>query len=252
MALVVGNWKMNLGPDEAVKLAERLKTVAKPTGKVEVAVCPPALDLVPVAGVLKDSGIKVGAQNVNAADSGAYTGEISAAMLKGVADYVIVGHSERRAMGETPDGVGAKTAAAVRNGLTPIVCVGEKLLDRQHGAAKQVVHDQLVAGMDHLTAEEVSGVVVAYEPVWAIGTGEFARPDDVRPVIAAIRSTIEELYGATGAAGLRVLYGGSVTADNAAMYVRDAGADGLLVGGASLKSEEFGGIIQTVQAVQAV
>ena len=235
--LIIGNWKMNLGPDEAVKLVKRLRE------GVEVVVCPPLVDLVPVAAALKGGVIKLGAQNANSVDHGSYTGEVSATMLRDLVEYVIVGHSERRAMGETDAEVGLKTAAVERNGLTPVLCVGEKLADRRNGLAGQVVHDQLVAGLDHLTAEEVARLVVAYEPVWAIGTGEFASVDDVRPVVAAIRQTIEELYGAVGAAGLRVLYGGSVTAGNAAMYLKAPGIDGLLVGGASIRSEEFAAVV---------
>jgi len=245
--LVIGNWKMNLGPAEAVKLATRLDEIIEPTHDVEVAVCPPTIDLVPVAEVLKGSPIQLGAQNANAADAGAYTGEVSAAMLSGLVRYVIIGHSERRAMGETDDEISRKVAAVVRNGLTPVLCVGEKLLDRQHGVAGKVVHDQLVAGLGGLTAAEVAHVVVAYEPIWAIGSGEAARPDDVKPVVSAIRRTVEELYGAEGTVGLRVLYGGSVSAANAADYLHGAEADGLLVGGASIRSEEFAGIIKAVK-----
>jgi len=241
--LIIGNWKMNLGPVEAVTLAERLAKVAERGDYVEVVVCPPFIDIVPVVEALKDSVIKVGAQNANSADHGAYTGEVSAMMLRGLADYVLVGHSERRAMGETDAEVGQKTAAVNRNGLTPVLCVGDKLTDREHGLAVRVVHDQLVAGLDHLTAEEVGRIVVAYEPVWAIGTGEFARPEDVKQVVESIRSTVGELYGAAGAGSLRVLYGGSVEPENAAMYLREAGVDGLLVGGDSIRSEEFAAIV---------
>jgi triosephosphate isomerase len=241
--LIIGNWKMNLGPEEAVKLAERLSKIVKHGDYVEVVVCPPFVDIVPVVQALKDGVIKIGAQNVSSADHGAYTGEVSAMMLRGLADYVIVGHSERRAMGESDAEVGRKAAAVNRNGLTPVLCVGDKLSDRDHGLATRVVHDQLVAGLDHLTAEEVGHMVVAYEPVWAIGTGEFARPDGVKQVVDSIRSTVGELYGAAAAGSLRVLYGGSVAPENAAMYLREAGVDGLLVGGASIRSEEFAAIV---------
>jgi triosephosphate isomerase len=170
-------------------------------------------------------------------------------MLKGLVNYAIIGHSERRAMGEDDKLIAKKVAAAFRNDITPILCVGEKLADREHGLSTKVVIDQLTADLGQLTAADVSQLVVAYEPVWAIGTGRVAKPDEVAPVVAAIRQTIEELYGEEGAGGLRVLYGGSVTPDVCTAYLKLRSIDGLLVGGASLNYEEFAQIAKIAQGL---
>lgn len=243
MALIVGNWKMNLNPHEASTLAHRLEGKIKPSPRVEVVLCPPALDLYPLKKEAHKN-FKLGAQNLHYVDEGAYTGEISGAMLKGLVDYVIVGHSERRRdAGEDDKVIAKKLGAAFRNGLTPILCVGESLLEREHKHGRKVVIDQLTADLAMLTADEVEKLVVAYEPVWAIGTGNFATPDDVEPMVGAIRETIEELYGENVGPEVRVLYGGSVDSHNAKAYLRLPGVDGLLVGGASLKYEEFAAIV---------
>jgi triosephosphate isomerase (TIM) len=210
-------------------------------------VCPPAVDLPAMAAVAERGKVSLGAQNIHYMDEGPYTGEIAAPMLKGLAEYVLIGHSERRAMGEDDKMIAQKMAAAVRNGLTPVLCVGEKTLERQHNLALRVVVAQLAAALALLTAADVANVVVAYEPVWAIGTGKYATPDEIRPVIKAIRHTVEELYSAD-AASMWVIYGGSVTAGDCRAYLAMPGVDGLLVGGASLNYEEFAGIIKEAQA----
>jgi triosephosphate isomerase len=168
-------------------------------------------------------------------------------MLKGMATYSLIGHSERRAMGEDDKLIARKAAAALRNDIVPVLCVGESLQDREHSLSAKVVVDQLTADVAELTTSDVAQLVVAYEPVWAIGSGKFATPDEIAPIIATIRHTIEELYGEEGAAGLRVLYGGSVSPDNSRAYLEMDGVDGLLVGGASLNYEEFARIVKSAQ-----
>jgi triosephosphate isomerase (TIM) len=247
--LIAGNWKMNLNPTEGSMLLHRLGEKVKPSEDVEVVLCPPFIDLVSLAKDLDHQKFKLGAQNMHYLDEGAYTGEISPMMLKGLVSYVILGHSERRIhFGEDDKLIAKKMAAAVRHGITAILCVGETLLEREHGLSTKTVIDQLEASLNLLTASDISNLVIAYEPVWAIGTGRYAKPDEIMPVIKAIRGTIEELYGEEGCAGLRVLYGGSVMAENAAAYLKIDGVDGMLVGGASLNYEEFAGIIKAAQA----
>jgi triosephosphate isomerase len=248
--LIVGNWKMNLNPGDASLLVHRLeqKLVADPN--TEVVICPPFIDIYPIARDHDATKLKVGSQNIHYLDEGAFTGEISPAMLKGLADYSLIGHSERRAMGEDDRLVAQKVAAAFRNDIVPVLCVGESLADREHNLSTKVVVDQLTAGLHQLTAADVARIVIAYEPVWAIGTGKFATPDQITPVIAAIRHTVEELYGEEGGAGIRVLYGGSVTPENATAYMQLEGIDGLLVGGASLNYEEFALIVKAAQQLK--
>ncbi len=245
--LIAGNWKMNLGPAEASLLVQRLDKAIK-IPKVEVVLCPPFVDLYPIRHEIDRKKFKLGAQNLHPADSGAFTGEVSGPMLKGLVDYVIVGHSERRAMGETDKLVSEKVAAAVRNGLTPILCVGEDLQDRHANLTNKVVTDQLEAALQHLTADEVGEIVVAYEPVWAIGVGTPATPDQIQPVITKIRKTIEELYGEAATADLRVLYGASVKPDFVGTIMSLDGVDGLLVGGSSLNYAEFAEIVDRASA----
>ncbi len=248
--LMAGNWKMNLNHQEAVvlvqKLAWTLSDKRHDYAKVEVVVVPPFTDLRSVQTLVDGDrlSIKYAAQDVSTQDSGAYTGEISAAMLAKLGcSYVVVGHSERREHhAETDEVVNAKAHRAVAAGMTPIVCVGEGLEVRQAG--DQVAHtlaqvDGSVAG---LTAEQLAGLVIAYEPVWAIGTGEVATPDDAQEVCSAIRERIRELHGDTAAEGVRVLYGGSVKAANVAGIMEKPDVDGALVGGASLQVDEFSGI----------
>ncbi len=242
--LIVGNWKMNLGPHQAGLLVSRLSDKITVHPGVTVVLCPPFVDLHPLAKEIKADKLKLGAQNVHYRDEGAYTGEISPAMLSGLAQYVIVGHSERRAQfGEDDKLIALKLAAAVRHDLKPILCVGENLLDHQHGLSQKVVIDQLTADLAMVTAEDMHGLAVAYEPVWAIGTGNFARPDDVAPIVSAIKQTVEELYGEAAGMNVQVLYGGSVDEHNASAYLTLPGVDGLLVGGASLNPEQFGAIV---------
>ena len=245
--LIAGNWKMNLNPAEGSVLLHRLDDAITANDAVEVVLCPPYLAIPALHQEADKSKFKLGAQDLHYLDHGPYTGEISGSMLKGLVDYVIVGHSERRKAGEGDKIIAKKVAAAFRNGMTPILCVGDTLVERQHNAAKKVVVDQLTAACAQLTDEEVAGLVVAYEPVWAIGSGEFARTEDVRVMAKTIRHTLEELYGEQVGATVRVLYGGSVVPDNTKSYLKTEGVRGLLVGGASLNYEQFGQIVRTAQ-----
>ena len=248
--LIVGNWKMNLGPKESVVFVKKLRDSILPKRGVDVVLAPPFIDLVPVKEVLDRHKFKLGAQNAHFQDSGAVTGEVSAAMLSNLVSYVIIGHSERRVQFHEDDKlIAQKLAAVVRNGLIPILCVGENLHQRQNKSSKRVVVDQLTADLSLLTKNDIQNLVIAYEPVWAIGTGEFATPDQINPVIDAIRHTVEVLYGEDGAHGLQILYGGSVTQDNALAYLSQPGIDGLLVGGASLNAIVFSKIVESAQSL---
>jgi triosephosphate isomerase len=248
--LMAGNWKMNLNHQEAVvlvqKLAWTLSDKKHDYAKVEVAVVPPFTDIRSVQTLVDGDRlqIKYGAQDVSRHDSGAHTGEISAGMLAKLGcSYVVVGHSERREQHEESDAlVNAKAKKVIDAGMTPIVCVGEGLDVRKEG--RQVAHtlEQIDGSLAGLTPEQVADLVVAYEPVWAIGTGEVATPEDAQEVCAAIRARVAELFSEEAAAALRILYGGSVKAANVAGIMAQADVDGCLVGGASLQADEFGGI----------
>ena len=248
--LMAGNWKMNLNHQEAVVLVQKLAwTLADKKhdyGQVEVAVVPPFTDLRSVQTLVDGDQLLVryGAQDVSIHDSGAYTGEISASMLAKLGcSYVVVGHSERREHhAESDQLVNAKAHKAVEAGITPIVCVGEGLEVRQAGDHVAHTLAQVDGSLDGFSAAQVAELVVAYEPVWAIGTGEVATPDDAQEVCAAIRERIREVHGDAAADGVRVLYGGSVKANNVAGIMDKNDVDGALVGGASLQADEFGGI----------
>jgi triosephosphate isomerase len=248
--LMAGNWKMNLNHQEAVvlvqKLAWTLSDKKHDYGKVEVAVLPPYTDLRSVQTLVDGDRLEIryGAQDVSTHDDGAYTGEISAAMLKKLGcSYVVVGHSERRQYhGETDEVVKAKATKVVAAGMTPIVCVGEALDVRQAGGHVDHCIGQLTGSLAGFSAEQVAELVVAYEPVWAIGTGEVATPDDAQEVCAAVRECVAQSFSEEAAAAVRVLYGGSVKAANVAGIMEKPDVDGCLVGGASLQADEFGGI----------
>jgi len=248
--LMAGNWKMNLNHQEAVvlvqKLAWTLSDKRHDAARSEVVVIPPFTDLRSVQTIVDGDRLSLayGAQDVSQHDSGAYTGEISAAMLAKLGcSYVVVGHSERREYhAETDAVVNAKAHKALAAGMTPIVCVGEGLPVRQAGEHVSYTLAQVDGSLAGFTAEQVAGLVVAYEPVWAIGTGEVATPDDAQEVCSAIRARVREVHGDAAADGVRVLYGGSVKASNVAGIMAKEDVDGALVGGASLDAEEFGGI----------
>ena len=248
--LMAGNWKMNLNHQEAVvlvqKLAWTLSDKKHDYGKVEVVVVPPFTDLRSVQTLVDGDRLSVryAAQDVSTQDSGAYTGEISASMLAKLGcSYVVVGHSERREYhAETDEVVNAKAHKTLAADMVPIVCVGEGLEIRQAGEHVAYTLGQVEGSLAGFSAEQVAGLVIAYEPVWAIGTGEVATPDDAQEVCAAIRARIAELHGDPAADAVRILYGGSVKAANIAGIMAKADVDGALVGGASLQADEFGGI----------
>ena len=241
--VVAGNWKMNKAVPEARTLAAALKNELAGIGNVSHVVCPPFISLPAVAGELQGSGIAVGAQNAHQEESGAFTGEVSVAMLAGVCEYVIVGHSERRQLfGETDEGVNRKTIAAQAAGLRPIVCVGESLEQRELGRAESVVASQVRTALESI--ESTDGLLIAYEPIWAIGTGVAATPADAQQVMSGIRAVLSEMFGTAAAGQVPLLYGGSVSPDNAAGFFAGADVNGALVGGASLQAESFAAISQ--------
>lgn len=249
--LIIGNWKMHFTVKQAVSFATKLADKTTPEG-VSVAVAPHALALSEVFAALKKTDLSVAAQNAYFQDEGAFTGEISMPMLRGLAKYVLIGHSERRHVFHEANGLlRLKVAAAVRSGIRPVLCVGETLVERQHFHTKQVLVDQLVTGLANLTAEEVSKVVIAYEPVWAISSGKnfskhkSATPEDAEMAQQVIRHNIAELYGEATAEKVKVLYGGSVSPENSAVFLQTIGIDGLLVGGASLSVATFWPIVTT-------
>ena len=244
--IVAGNWKMHKTTAEARQLVYEAKTDLAAFESVEVVFCPPFTALAEVAALVEGTTIGVGAQNAHWESQGAYTGEISVAMLAEFCSYVILGHSERRAMfGETDEGVNKKVHAVLAAGLTPIVCVGETYEENQDGRTNEVVSSQIRAGLAGLDAAAAGGLVVAYEPVWAIGTGLAAEPEGAARVIAeTIRAPVAEMYGAAAAEALRVQYGGSVKPDNARDFFSQPDIDGALVGGASLKAADFIGIVR--------
>lgn len=238
---------MHLNASQASLLLHRLHERIRIHRDIEVVLAPSLLVLQPLSLQIDRRKFRLAAQNAYFKDEGAYTGEVSFTMLRELVHYVIIGHSERRlCFQEDDDIVRDKVAAATRNGITPLVCVGETSQERRAGETKQVLHSQLVVALSNLTADEVSNMVIAYEPVWAISTfeGQLAKPADAAAAIGFIRHQIEELYGKKAALAARVLFGGSVDDQTARGYLDMAGCDGLLVGGASLNYHKFAGIVE--------
>jgi triosephosphate isomerase len=253
--LIAGNWKMHKTPAEGAALARELVALrGGPAGtagrRVEIALCPPFTALATVGQAVAGSGLHLGAQNVHAETHGAFTGEVSAPMLAAMdCRFVIVGHSERRQIfGEDDATVARKLRAVLRDGLTPIVCVGETLAEREVGRTADVLVRQIAAAYDGLGAEVARTTVVAYEPVWAIGTGKVATPDQAREAHQVVRATLEKVAGAGTGAALAILYGGSVNAGNATALFAEHEVDGALVGGASLEAAGFWKIVAAAEA----
>jgi len=242
---IAGNWKMNLDKDSAVALAEGLAREAEQVDDVDLAVCPPSVYLDSVGKALAGSKVGLGAQNVYHQPKGAYTGEISVSMLRDLGcEYVILGHSERRhVLGETDDQINKKVHAALDAGLEPIVCVGELLAEREAGKTLDVIRSQFDGSLAGLSKEQIVRVVIAYEPVWAIGTGKVATPQQAEEVHLDLRKILEDRYNKEVADTVRIQYGGSVKPENAAELLSRPNIDGALVGGASLKVELFMGIV---------
>ena len=243
---------MNLLRDSSVALAHQLMDHLHSTGNVDVAVCPPSVYLHDVGAALRGSRIHLGAQNVYHASEGAFTGEVNCGMLKDLGcNYVIIGHSERRAIfGETDLDVNTKLKSALKTGLTPIVCIGETLAQREAGDTQSVVRGQCMHSLAGLTAEQMGNTVLAYEPVWAIGTGKTATPSQAEEVHADIRQLLQGMFDASVANSVVIQYGGSVKADNANELLSQPNIDGALVGGASLKAETFLPIVQAAMKIK--
>ena len=242
--LIIGNWKMNLNMQEASLYLHKLMEILPSHRDVETVVAPTMLTLQSLSLQVNRRVAKLAAQNCYWRDQGPYTGEVPAAHLRGIVDYVLIGHSDRRYLfAESDKDIRAKVQAAIRNRIQPVLCIGETIQERTLGETRDVLHDQLTNGLANVTADELGEIVIAYEPVWAIGTGEFARPADVKAAIRDIRRHVAQLFGKKAAEEVRVIYGGSITVDNAADYLAIAELDGLLMGGTSLKAQQFANII---------
>ena len=246
--MIVGNWKMHLSVHNASLLAQRLNERSKAHRNIEIVLAPSMLSLQPLSLEIDRRKFRLAAQDGYSQDEGGYTGEVSFAMMQDLVHYSIVGHSARRIyFNETLEVVRDKVQAAIRNGIVPIICVGESKEERNAGETKQVLHDQVTTALSNLTAEDVAQVVIAYEPVWAISTfgGEIAKPDDMKRSINYIRMQVKELYGAPTAELVRILYGGSVDEHDARAYLEIDGCDGVLVGAASLNYHKFTGLVDS-------
>jgi triosephosphate isomerase len=247
--MIAGNWKMNTTLSEAIKLVDELRPGLDDIDNVDTVLCPPFVSLAAVGELIKGSSVELGAQNMHFEEKGAYTGEISPLMIADLCKFVILGHSERRQyFGETGETVSKKVRVALKVGLKPILCIGEKLEENEAGRTEEVIAEQLsssLAGID-----SPGGLIIAYEPVWAIGTGRAATGTQANDTIGFIRRSISTLYGERFAQDLRVLYGGSVTAANTTEFMQETEIDGALVGGASLKAAEFLSIVRQTSAIK--
>ena len=247
--LIVANWKMNLNVHEASLYVHKLSERIKSHRDVEVVIAPGMLTLQTLSLQINRRQFKLAAQNLYWRDEGAFTGEVSAHQLRGLVEYALIGHSERRHIfNEHDKDIRAKVQSSFRHGITPILCVGETAQEKSTKETAHVLHDQVVGGLANLTSDEVADMVIAYEPVWAIGTGNNASVKDVEHATSIIRKQISHLYGANVSGSVRVLYGGSVSSGNASGYVSARGIDGLLVGGSSLRGDEFATIVESTHA----
>lgn len=243
--IIAGNWKMHLNTNQASLYLHKLDQKVESHRNIEIVLCPSILSLQSLSLQVNHRKFKLGAQNCYWRDEGSFTGEVSASQLRGVVNYVIVGHSDRRhKFGESDIEVRQKVQAVIRNNMKPILCIGETAGERANNETLDVLHGQLVAGLANVTSEEISDVIIAYEPVWAIGTGDNARADEVATTVDIIRHQVESLYGSQAAEAVRIVYGGSVDAHNARDYLALENVDGLLIGGASLKADAFAGIVK--------
>jgi len=247
--MIAGNWKMNTTVKEAVELVNEMGPGLEEIGNVERVICPPFVSLSIIKDLIRGTGIKLGAQNLHFVDKGAYTGEVSPQMLAELCEFVIIGHSERRQyFHETDDIVNKKVKSALKVGLKPIVCVGEKLGENESGKTEEVVTTQLKLSLADL--DNPTGLTVAYEPIWAIGTGKAATAGQANGTVGLIRSTLSSLFDAEFARNTLILYGGSVTADNASEFMQQSEIDGALVGGASLKADQFVSIVKQTSQIR--
>ena len=245
--IIAGNWKMNMLPNEAMSFINELEPYAK-NAKCEIILCVPYTDLFYSLLTAQNTNIKIGAQNMHWEESGAYTGEIAPNMLKCInVEYVIIGHSERRQyFAETDETVNKKIKSALRHELNPILCVGETMKQRELGLEEEVIKQQIIGALEEITKEQAKKIIIAYEPIWAIGTGKVATKEDANNMIKLIRKEIESLYSKEIANNVSILYGGSVNKNNSKELFETSDIDGALVGGASLKLDEFNEIIKNV------
>ncbi len=249
--MIAGNWKMNTTVSEAVALVKEMRQELDVIDNVDKVICPPFISLAAVKEIVKGSSIKLGAQNLYFEEKGAYTGEISPVMIAELCEFVIIGHSERRQyFNETGELVNKKVKAALKAGLKPILCIGERLEENEAGRTRDVVTEQLRSSLAGIDIPD--GLIIAYEPVWAIGTGRAATGKQADETIGFIRHNISELYDDKVAQDLRILYGGSVTADNTAEFMQQPEIDGALVGGASLKADQFLSIVRQTSEIRVI
>ncbi len=247
--MIAGNWKMNTTVSEAIELVSEMRRKLDEIGGVDKVICPPFISLVVVRELIKGSSIRLGAQNLYFEEKGAYTGEISPLMLADLCEFVIIGHSERRQyFNETGGIVNKKIVAVLKVGLKPILCIGEKLEENEAGKTEEVVTEQLESALAGIGS--LGGLIIAYEPIWAIGTGKSATGRQANETIGLIRHNVARLYDKEVARQMRILYGGSVTADNVAEFVQQSEIDGALVGGASLKASEFLSIVRQTSEIK--
>lgn len=247
--LIAGNWKMNTTLSEAIELVKTMRNELDKISNVDRVLCPPFISLASVRELIKDTSIKLGAQNLYFTEKGAYTGEVSPLMVADLCEFVIIGHSERRQyFNETGDIVNKKIMAALKVGLKPILCIGERLEENESGRTEEVIIGQLKSSLTGI--DNLNSLIIAYEPVWAIGTGKAATGEWANETISLIRQNISELYDDKTAQGTRILYGGSVTAANTAEFIPQPEIDGALVGGASLKATEFLSIVTQTSAIK--
>ncbi len=243
--IIIGNWKMNFTMNEASLYLHKLSNLVRAHRSIDVVLAPAIFCLQPLSLQVNKRQFKLAAQNFYWRDFGAFTGETSIAQLKHIVEYAIVGHSERRHIfHETDKDIRGKVQAALRSGIKPILCVGETIIDRAAGETRDVLNDQLLTGLANVTSEDMAECVIAYDPVWAVGTGESAQPIDVARAVMIIREQIEYMFGKKTAKTVRVVYGGSVTADNALGFLQIKGVDGLMMGGTSLNAYQFNDIIE--------
>ena len=247
--IIAGNWKMNTTVSEATELVKAMRAELDQIDNVDKVICPPFISLARVGELIKGTSLKLGAQNVYFEEKGAYTGEISPLMLADQCEFVIIGHSERRQyFNETGEIVNKKIVAALKVGLKPILCIGERLEENEAGRTEEVVTEQLRSSLAEIAY--LNGLVIAYEPVWAIGTGRAATGEQANETIGLIRRNIAKLYDKETAQNMRILYGGSVTAANTAEFINQPEIDGALVGGASLKASEFSSIVKQTSEIK--
>ncbi len=249
LPMIAGNWKMNTTVSEAIELVNQMRRRLDEIANVDKVICPPFVSLVAVRELIKGSSIKLGAQNIYFEEKGAYTGEISPLMLADLCEFVIIGHSERRHyFNESGEIVNKKIRAALRAGLKPILCIGERLEENEAGRTKEVLSEQLRSSLAEI--DYLGGLIIAYEPVWAIGTGRAATAEQANETIGFIRHNFAKIYSESSARDLRILYGGSVTAANTAEFMQQSEIDGALVGGASLNADQFLRIVRQTSEIK--